>query len=111
MSDIELIPVTKDGEYIEVNPVALSAHKALGWQQCARQEPAEAPDTNADGKVTAAELKAALTEAGVKFDARWNKDKLAALWAAFQRWGMTADEWNNLADEDKAARMANVGAD
>jgi hypothetical protein len=39
------------------------------------------------------------------------KDKLAALWAAFQRWGMTADEWNNLADEDKAARMANVGAD
>mgnify|MGYP007122185232 CR=1 FL=1 len=46
----------------------------------------------------------------MKFDARWNKDKLAALWAAFQRWGMTADEWNNLADEDRADRaQRNLG--
>jgi hypothetical protein len=103
---MQLIPVTKDGEYLEVHPVALVAHKALGWAECER-----VADTNADGKVTAAELKTALTDAGVKFDARLSKDKLAALWAAFQRWGMTADEWNNLADEDKAARMANVGAD
>lgn len=69
----------------------------------------ESADLNGDGKVTVAELKAALTEAGVKFDARWNKDKIAALWAAFQRWGGDAEVWNNLADDDKAARMA--GAD
>lgn len=74
-------------------------------------EPADPADTNADGKVTAAELKAALTEAGVKFHANLGKDKLAALWAAFQRWGGDAEGWNNLADEDKAARMAHVGTD
>lgn len=101
---MQLIPVTKDGEYLEVHPVALVAHKALGWAECER-----VADTNADGKVTAAELKAALTEAGVKFDARWNKDKLAALWAAFQRWGGDAEVWNNLSADDIADRMA--GAD
>lgn len=128
---MELIAVAKNTDYIEVHPGALEQHQALGWVMCVKRESAkaekpsadagssakagessgESADANGDGKVTAAELKAALTEAGVKFDARWNKDKLAALWAAFQRWGMTADEWNNLADEDKAARMANVGAD
>jgi len=106
MSDIELIPVTKDGEYIEVNPVALSAHKALGWQQCARQEPAEAPDTNGDGKVTAAELKAALTAAGVAFKSNASKAELKSIKNAFERSGLSGDEWNNLADEDRANRVS-----
>jgi hypothetical protein len=103
---MQLIPVTKDGEYLEVHPVALVAHKALGWAECER-----VADTNADGKVTAAELKTALTDAGVKFDARLSKDKLAALWAAFQRWGGDAEVWNNLSDEDKANRIAHVRTD
>ena len=38
MTDNELIPVTKHGEYLEVHPVALSQHEALGWVKCARQE-------------------------------------------------------------------------
>lgn len=37
MSDIELIPVTKSGEYIEVHPATLEAHNRLGWKPCARQ--------------------------------------------------------------------------
>jgi hypothetical protein len=103
---MQLIPVTKDGEYLEVHPVALVAHKALGWAECER-----VADTNADGKVTAAELKAALSDAGVKFHVNLGKDKLAALWAAFQRWGGDAEVWNNLSDEDKANRIAHVRTD
>lgn len=103
---MQLIPVTKDGEYLEVHPVTLSAHKALGWQQCARQEPAEAPDINGDGKVTAAELKAALTAAGVAFKSNASKGDLQALHTAFERSGLTGDEWNNLADEDRANRVS-----
>lgn len=72
------------------------------------EKPAEV-DANGDGKVTSAELKAALSDAGVKFDARWSKDKLASLWAAFQRWGGDAERWNNLSADDIADRMA--GAD
>lgn len=66
----------------------------------------DSPDANADGKVTAAELKAALTSAGVEFDARTGLAKLAALHKAFERSGLTGAEWNNLADEDRAARVA-----
>lgn len=104
--DAQFKPAESDGVVNTNADVGSSAKEAK-----AGESSGESADANGDGKVTAAELKAALTKAGVKFDARWNKDKLAALWAAFQRWGMTADEWNNLADEDKAARMANVGAD
>lgn len=103
---MQLIPVTKDGEYLEVHPVALVAHKALGWAECER-----VADIKADGKVTAAELKAALSDAGVNFDARLGKDKLVALWDAFQRSGKTGDEWNNLADSDIADRVGNGGTD
>lgn len=47
MSDTELIPVQKDGEYLEVHPTAFDAHKVLGWRPCERREDA-APKT--DGK-------------------------------------------------------------
>ncbi len=84
MTDKELIPVTKHGEYLEVHPVALAQHEALGWVKCARQEPADGPDANGDGKVTAAELRAALTSAGVAFKANASKAELQALLDAAQ---------------------------
>jgi hypothetical protein len=36
---MELIAVSKDGEYLEVHPTALAQHKALGWKECQKQEP------------------------------------------------------------------------
>lgn len=38
---MELIPVSKNGEYIEVHPIALAQHKNLGWQECEKQEAEE----------------------------------------------------------------------
>lgn len=54
----ELIPVEKDGEYIEVNPVALEQHKQLGWKETEKRdipdevadEPAEKPAKAGKGK-------------------------------------------------------------
>jgi len=63
-------------------------------------------DTNADGKVTAAEIKAALTAAGVTFRGNASKGDLQALLTAFERSGLSGADWNNLADEDRAARTA-----
>lgn len=34
----ELIPVTKEGDYIEVHPYTLAEHEALGWVKCQRRE-------------------------------------------------------------------------
>lgn len=76
---MELIPVSKDGDYIEIHPTALADHQRCGWAQCARQDAADAPDTNGDGKVTAAELRAALTAAGVTFKSNASKTELQAL--------------------------------
>ncbi len=39
---MELIPVTKGGEYLEVHPTTLADHKRCGWLECAKREP-EAP--------------------------------------------------------------------
>ena len=39
---VELIPVIKNDEYIEINPVALHAHEVLGWVRCPRRHPVEA---------------------------------------------------------------------
>lgn len=106
---MELIAVSKAGEYLEIHPSTLAAHQAAGWAQCDKQAAPAEPATAEPA--TAAELKSILTDAGVKFDARWSRDKLAALWAAFQRWGMDAEAWNNLSADDIADRMAHVGAD
>lgn len=105
--------VKKGDDVLVVHPSTLQAHQKAGWVDAGEADDpvSESADANGDGKVTAAELKAALTDAGVKFDARWNKDKLAALWAAFQRWGGDAEVWNNLSDEDKANRIAHVRTD
>lgn len=66
----------------------------------------DSPDTNGDGKVTAAEIKAALTAAGVPFKSNASKGDLVALHNAFERSGLTGAEWNNLADEDRANRVS-----
>lgn len=74
---MELIPVSKDGDYIEIHPATLADHKRMGWLECERQ--ATQADTNGDGKVTAAELRAALTAAGVPFKSNASKPELQAL--------------------------------
>ncbi len=103
--DAQFKPAESDGVVNTNADVGSSAKEAK-----AGESSGESADANGDGKVTAAELKAALTKAGVKFDARWSKDKLAALWAAFWRWGMTADEWNNLDPADVLSRVVNAEA-
>lgn len=83
MTDKELIPVTKHGEYLEVHPVALTQHEALGWVKCARQEPA---DDEPDGakKATVAELREALTAKGIAIPDGAKKPELQALLDAAQ---------------------------
>lgn len=106
MTEIELIPVTKDGEYIEVNPATLAEHKALGWVLCARQEPSDNEPDGAKKAPTVPEIKATLEAAGVTVPDGAKKADLVALLNAFERSGLSGAEWNNLADEDRAARIA-----
>lgn len=105
MTDNELIPVTKHGEYLEVHPVAFSQHEAIGWVKCARQEPADEPD-GAKKAPTVPEIKATLEAAGVVVPDGAKKADLVALLTAFERSGLSGADWNNLADEDRAARVA-----
>ncbi len=70
---MDLIPVTKDGEYIEVNPVALAETLALGWVQCEKQADASPK------RMTVAEVREALTEKGIPFDLNGRKADLVAL--------------------------------
>lgn len=55
MQEIQLTPVTKGGEYIEVHPTTLGDHKRLGWVECARQEQAEKPKPGRKPKAVEAE--------------------------------------------------------
>ena len=55
MQEIELIPVAKGGEYIEVHPAALDEHKRLGWAECARQDQADKPKPGRKPKAVEAE--------------------------------------------------------
>lgn len=72
----DLIPVSKNGEYLEVNRVALLQHKHLGWVECAKQEPAE--DEGAK-KATVAELRESLTAKGIEIPEGAKKAELQAL--------------------------------
>ncbi len=69
------------------------------------EKPAEV-DANGDGKVTSAELKAFLATSGVKFKSNASKAELQSIKNAFERSGLSGDEWNNLADEDRANRVS-----
>lgn len=37
----DLIPVAKAGDYLEVHPSCLQAHRELGWRECERREQAD----------------------------------------------------------------------
>ncbi len=105
MSDVELIPVAKSGEYLEVHPSTLADHQRLGWAPCARKEPADEPD-GAKKALTVPEIKVSLEAAGVPVPDGAKKAELQALLTAFERSGLTGADWNNLADEDRAVRIA-----
>lgn len=84
---MNLIPVAKGAEYLEVHPTTLAAHRQLGWRECEKQEQhAEAAsDANGDGKLTAAELKAELTAKGIAFKGNASKAELQALLDAAEK--------------------------
>lgn len=45
---MELIPVARGPEYLEVHPSALKQHKELGWRECEkREQPAEGEQIDA----------------------------------------------------------------
>lgn len=46
MENIELVPVSKGAEYLEVHPTTLANHKALGWAECEKRE-VEEPEQKA----------------------------------------------------------------
>lgn len=66
MSDAQLIPVSKAGEYLEVHPTALAQHKALGWTECAKQEPAKEEGGKPSDGLKVDEIKAALASKGIE---------------------------------------------
>lgn len=79
MSDVQLIPVSKAGEYLEVHPTALAQHKALGWAECAKQEPAKEEGGKPSDGLKVEELKAALEAKGIAIPEGAKKPDLQAL--------------------------------
>jgi len=79
MSQVDLIPVEKSGEYIEVHPTALQQHKQLGWRECAKQEPAKEEGGNPSGGLSVGELRAALEAKGIEIPEGAKKADLKAL--------------------------------
>jgi len=75
MSDVNLIPVLKNGEYLEVHPTCLADHKALGWVECEKREEESADGSN----LSVAQLKEALTAKGIEIPAGAKKADLQAL--------------------------------
>ena len=69
----ELVPMTLDGEYIEVNQAALQEHKNLGWRECEKQE------QESNKRLSIAEIRDVLTEKGVSFDLSAKKTELQSL--------------------------------
>lgn len=70
---MELIPVTLNGDYMEINPVAVNEHLALGWVVCEKQSPAS------DKRMSIGEIRDALTAKGVVFDLTLGKVKLQTM--------------------------------
>lgn len=73
-----LIPVAKDGEYIEVHPTCLAAHKSAGWKECEKREVEAEPEPDAP-ELTAKQIKEALTARGIEFKSNASKADLQAL--------------------------------
>lgn len=98
---MNLLNVTKDGETLAIHPATLASHQSVGWSLIGPVDAAhESADANGDGKVTADELRDALSAAGVTHDKPMTEAQ------ARRKWGLSLKEWKNLADADKAARMA-----
>jgi hypothetical protein len=62
MSDVELIAVAKGADYLEVHPTTLAGHKAVGWVECERREPAV---DEKKAQWTVGEIKAALADKNI----------------------------------------------
>lgn len=75
---MELTPVTKSGEYLEVHPATLADHKRCGWTECAKREPLETEEEGAK-RATVAELREALTAKGIAIPEGAKKADLQAL--------------------------------
>lgn len=68
----------------------------------AGQHAAKNATQNGGDSETSGETKAALEAAGVKFHHKANDASLSALLAAFNRSGLTGEQWNSLDKEAKA---------
>ncbi|MGL5004677.1 MAG: hypothetical protein ACRDAM_17190 [Casimicrobium sp.] len=71
---MELIPVSKDGEYIEVHPTCVDEHKRLGWQACEKRETEEPGDASEKEA-----LFAALDAKGIAYKKTMGVERLKAL--------------------------------
>lgn len=77
---MNLIPVSKGSEYLEVHPTTLQAHRELGWSECEKRElPAEEGDSEGAKKATVAELREALAAKGIDIPEGAKKADLVAL--------------------------------
>jgi hypothetical protein len=70
---MDLVPVTRNGDYMEINPVAVNEHLALGWVICDPQPIASVK------RMSIAEIREALTAKGINFDVSLGKVKLQSL--------------------------------
>ncbi len=75
---VELVPVSKGVEYLEVHPSTLQAHVAMGWLQCQRRESSEGEPDGAK-KASVVELRAALDAKGIAIPDGAKKADLQAL--------------------------------
>lgn len=76
----DLIPVAKAGDYLEVHPSCLQAHRELGWRECERREPpADEGEPEGAKKSTVAELREALAAKGIEIPEGAKKSDLQAL--------------------------------
>lgn len=75
---LQLVPVEKNGEYIEVHPDILKQHQELGWKVCARRAPKEEqkPDYT---KLNVDQMKEKLTALKIEFAADAKKEDLLKL--------------------------------
>lgn len=77
---MKLIPVIKGIEYLEVHPVALAQHKAIGFIECERRESLDEDDSPEGAKKpTVAELRDMLTAKGIDIPEGAKKADLQAL--------------------------------
>ena len=75
----DLIPVAKAGDYLEVHPSCLQAHRELGWRECERREQTEEGEPEGAKKATVAELREALAAKGIEIPEGAKKADLQAL--------------------------------